>query len=85
MGACHRAKVVFGVWFIILGAADRPGAGGVAADVAGLDRFPQRLTDLPDREQSFPLAVAPLAQRTRALPPRTLLMHLSGAFFFPGP
>ena len=92
MGACHRAGAVIGVWFIMLGAADRPGAGVVVAnsgEIAGQNRLSQRrdgvFADFPDGERPYPLALAPLAQRMRALPPRRILMQLSGAFFLHRP
>ena len=87
MGGCHRAGAVFGVWFIMLGAADRPGADVVAAD-SGQNRPSHGdgvFADFPDGERPPPLALAPLAQRLRALPPWIILMQLSGAFFLPRP
>ena len=94
MGTCPRAKVVFGLWFTILGAADRLGAGGVAADsgdVAGLDRLSQRLADLPDGEQSHPSLNARATADTSNAPVRSILLRTllnvpfrrPGAFFFP--
>ena len=65
MGGCHRAGAVFGVWFIMLGAADRPGADVVAADsgeIAGQNRPSQRdgvFADFPDGERPPPLFFCP--------------------------
>ena len=75
MGVCYNymGRALFGVSFLMLITADRPGAGGVAADsadAAGLDQPSQRHDVFADLDgEPSPGPCTPRSTHARALPP----------------